>query len=673
MTTKNWFQRSMLVGGLAAAMVFSGCQSPNASATTRASGSLALTQDDSAVLAVDTDNGVMVEINTGTREISRTVQLGAGSKPSHVVVGPDDTAFVTTQGDRSVAVIRKGDDTPATRIPVGVEPSGMTLTPDGKTLLVVSATALDKTNEGLLTAIDVNSLQKKWELEVGEEPRGVVVVAGNRALVSHYKEGDYAEVNLADGSIIKKGTNAIYAAANATQIAGNSNTFGGTISTYHPRGVSNLIVTGDGNRVFAPVTWSREDSITIAPNSSGGYYAAGGPCNIGSVASAGIVTIDTAGAPTPQVDDLTACAVSGVNSGDKDFPVSTLGSNDPTVSPVQGATAGVVDPAGDWVIVLSRETRNVAFMPTWKRTGTGINFDSTGSSVRTVVDLEGHGADGLAISKDGTRAYVYSQFDHQLEVLGGQGKGEQSRISHLATVKVPNQFVALDAQGNDVTAEFEAGRKLFFDARDRRVSSAQTNVACASCHLEGREDGHVWQFPDGPRQTPMLGGRKLLSTAPYHWSGEFETLGQFNSHTIIERMGGSGLDERAAGKLDLFVDALPLADNPLRTSMPSDAVARGRASFEKAQCATCHTGALFTNNLNENVQTAVFGDRDDVKQKGFNVPSLLGVGRTAPYLHDGSQLTIEQRVNANPNDAHGTTSALSQTEKADLVAYLKSL
>jgi cytochrome c peroxidase len=62
-----------------------------------------------------------------------------------------------------------------------------------------------------------------------------------------------------------------------------------------------------------------------------------------------------------------------------------------------------------------------------------------------------------------------------------------------------------------------------------------------------------------------------------------------------------------------------------------------------------------------------------VLQRGFNVPSLLGIGRTAPYLHDGTQGTLEDRIFNNPGDRHGVTSALSDQEKSDLVLYLKSL
>ena len=666
--TMNWFKRSMLLGAVAAALSFSACTPPSTGASARASGSLALSNDDSTVFAVDTDNGALAVIDPATKEVRR---VPVGRNRVRVGGGPDDTAFVANRGDRSISVIRKGDTAESARIPVSVEPSGMAISGDGKTLLVVCATALDRTEEGTLTAIDTGTLEKKWEILVGEEPRAVAIIAGNRAMVSLFKKGELVEVDLAKGAVVSSETG-IRKQANLTRTSGSPSAggFGGATSTFSPRAMSDLVVTPQGDRVFAPVVWAREDAIARRPSTSGGYYSAGGPCNIGAVATAGIVTIDTANTPTPQVDDLTSCFSTGTNSADKDFPSSTLASNSADFKAIQGPTVGVLDPTGTWLMVLSRESRNLAFMPAWKRTGTNIDFDKTGTSIRSVVDIQGHGADGLAITADGKRVYVYSQFDHQLEVFDGEGTGAGAIITTKPTLKniAPEQL----------SPELAEGRRMFFDAKDLRMSSSSTVVACSTCHLEGREDGHVWQFPDGARQTPALAGRKLLSTAPYHWSGEFASLQDFNVHTITERMGGSGLDSFTAGRLDKFIDSMPLAENPLRATMAGgQAELRGKAAFEKAACGGCHTGELLTNNGSADVgtlrNTGANPDNGAVVRLGFNVPSLLGIGRTAPYLHDGSQLTLQERVFSNVNDKHGTTSILSVEERADLITYLKSL
>jgi hypothetical protein len=308
----------------------------------------------------------------------------------------------------------------------------------------------------------------------------------------------------------------------------------------------------------------------------------------------------------------------------------------------------------------------VAVLPAYGRSGPGLHFDTTGTTIRSVVDV-GAGADGIALTKDGTRAFVYSQFDHRIDELRKSGSGENAELVNVGRPAV----VATDT----LTPAEALGRRMFFDATDRRISSTQTNVACSTCHLEGRDDGHVWEFPDGPRQTPALAGRKLLSTAPYHWSGEFDTIERFSAHTITERMGGTGLDQDSTDTLAHYIDGLPAAPSPLSLSSPL--AQQGRAIFEAAGCGTCHAGSLLTNNQNADVGTLVLNASHDdvgvVLQKGFNVPSLLGVGRSAPYLHDGSATTLEERVFNNPGDKHGRTSNLSESDKTALVAYLKAL
>jgi len=56
-----------------------------------------------------------------------------------------------------------------------------------------------------------------------------------------------------------------------------------------------------------------------------------------------------------------------------------------------------------------------------------------------------------------------------------------------------------------------------------------------------------------------------------------------------------------------------------------------------------------------------------------NVPTLLGLWATAPYLHDGSAPTLFDVLDRNVDDLHGTTSTLDAQQRSDLVEFLKSL
>jgi hypothetical protein len=58
----------------------------------------------------------------------------------------------------------------------------------------------------------------------------------------------------------------------------------------------------------------------------------------------------------------------------------------------------------------------------------------------------------------------------------------------------------------------------------------------------------------------------------------------------------------------------------------------------------------------------------------MDTPTLIELWRTAPYLHDGRAADLRSLfLEHNPQDLHGRTSALSESELEDLVEYLLSL
>ena len=58
----------------------------------------------------------------------------------------------------------------------------------------------------------------------------------------------------------------------------------------------------------------------------------------------------------------------------------------------------------------------------------------------------------------------------------------------------------------------------------------------------------------------------------------------------------------------------------------------------------------------------------------FDTPHLLGVATTAPYLHDGRALSLEELwTTFNTNDLHGVSSYMNKIQLNDLVNFLKTL
>ncbi|MGE0872779.1 MAG: cytochrome-c peroxidase [Kofleriaceae bacterium] len=213
-----------------------------------------------------------------------------------------------------------------------------------------------------------------------------------------------------------------------------------------------------------------------------------------------------------------------------------------------------------------------------------------------------------------------------------------------------------DSHVIDLTGEpnHDEGRALFHQ-------QTASGLACASCHPEAGEDGLVWDFGSFVRRTQNVSGG-ILSRGPYHWSGEMSDLDVLLDDVFANRMSGSHPTNSQREALGAWLDRIPSPGPPPVTD-PA-AVERGREVFRIAGCNECHNGAMFTNNTRVDVHTGGM----------FKVPSLLGVGARAPFLHDGCAATLRDRFGeCGGGDYHGRTSDLDDTQLDDLLAYLESL
>jgi cytochrome c peroxidase len=163
-----------------------------------------------------------------------------------------------------------------------------------------------------------------------------------------------------------------------------------------------------------------------------------------------------------------------------------------------------------------------------------------------------------------------------------------------------------------------------------------------------------------------------------------------------------------AGKIDLDTITMALAafqrslvslDSPYDrwrrgdASAISDEAKRGAALFESKACASCHAGPHFTDAAlggrkpaESFHRLALPADGNDaglmrITQKPedagkFRTPGLRNVALSAPYMHDGEVATLEEAVRhhfGGGGDDPRLTQVVSETELAELVAFLKSL
>jgi hypothetical protein len=193
-------------------------------------------------------------------------------------------------------------------------------------------------------------------------------------------------------------------------------------------------------------------------------------------------------------------------------------------------------------------------------------------------------------------------------------------------------------------------------------TSAGALIACASCHPEGGDDSHVWTLNGAARRTPSLRGT-IAGTAPYHWPGDEPDLPTLTNDVYTSRMSGQKLDSVHMNALATWIQKIPAPPPP--SWVDPAAATRGGALFSRADvgCATCHSGAKFTDNRTLNVGTG----------QAFQVPPLVGVGWRTPLLHDGCAQTIADRFAACSTPGHGNISALTAQNISDLTAYLETL
>ncbi len=232
-------------------------------------------------------------------------------------------------------------------------------------------------------------------------------------------------------------------------------------------------------------------------------------------------------------------------------------------------------------------------------------------------------------------------------------------------------------------------------------------LGCAGCHPDGRDDGHVWfenevseaglrgspltnvliqdrggpieRITGQPRQTPMLAGR-VAPAGPYGWHGESATLEArimvgFRLHRWFSDPFAWPHPPQQAQALATFLRD-GLVPPPVEHRALSDVELRGKAVFETASvgCSGCHPGSSgFTDRTTHPLGLGSPESRMMAADtKPFRTPSLLFVGGTPPYFHDGRVTTLPLLVESIGTKM-GDTSSLSSDDKAALAAYLATI
>lgn len=236
---------------------------------------------------------------------------------------------------------------------------------------------------------------------------------------------------------------------------------------------------------------------------------------------------------------------------------------------------------------------------------------------------------------------------------------------------------------------------------DRRSLAPSLGVACFDCHANGHTNAATHTVGDiRPNEfrhridTPSLrgvniqrlfGSQRALKTVEDFT--EFEQRAAYfdGDPTTAAKKGVNTLNR--ADQVHAMAEFQELLDFPpapkltvlgkLDPKKASPAELRGEAIFNgKGQCAVCHSGPYFTDNLMHNLHTERFFKPKMINGRFASADgpiktfTLRGIKDSPPYLHDDRLMTLDDVVEFF-NIVLGT--GLTAGEKKDLVAYLYTL
>ena len=578
-----------------------------------AGGTLLITKSGHTALVSDPDRDRVMVVDLKTTAVI-TIPTGEAANPGRAIEDGAGVVHVLLRNTGTMLNIDPTDAQAWTTSPVCEQPRGIAFHAAADKLLVACSNGEVQT----LTAAKTPAFVSSKFLPEGDLRD--VVVSNGKVFVSHFRS---TNIDLLDVNLVPTKTRP------AHDYTGAFEDVDGVVPTYKPTVAWRMIPRTDGG-VLVVHQEARSSSVVIPedPNNGGGSAYGGFDCNTGILHSS-VTGYDDEGEST---NGFNAGGLAGIP-----LPVDIALAHD-------GERIAIVGAGNSQIVETTISTVTT-------HDGCQDNFPANGGGF---TDEAGNTPDGRLITGS-------------LEPIAAAYDGDDNLVVQLrepAALEIhgtlSGQVITRIELGGD--SRFDTGYTMFHGNPDPGLSA---QITCASCHPEGREDGHVWNFTDqGARRTQSLAG-DISNTAPFHWVGDLSSIGAIMDEVFVKRMGGFKQSTQRIDAVQSFIFTFPTAPRVIQP--PSDAVARGKALFESSEvgCATCHNGGKFTNNATVSVGT----------NGSFQVPSLTGIASRAPFMHDGCAATLRARFEpaCGGGDAHGVTSNLSEAQLDDMVAFLESL
>jgi len=244
-------------------------------------------------------------------------------------------------------------------------------------------------------------------------------------------------------------------------------------------------------------------------------------------------------------------------------------------------------------------------------------------------------------------------------------------------------------------------QQQFNATEDRRSEKPSFGVTCFDCHVNGHTNGTTHLVGDiRPQEfrhrldTPtlrglniqqLLGSQRGLKTVEDFVEFE-QRAAYFDGDPVIAAKKGLNILDRGhqVHAMSEFIELMDFPPAPklnilgkLDPKKATESELKGQEIFYgKGQCAVCHPGPYYTDNLMHNLKAERFykpvmiNGRYASSDGPIKTFPLRGIKDSPPYLHDGRLLTIEDTVEFFNLILE---TKLTGEEKADLAAFMKTL
>jgi DNA-binding beta-propeller fold protein YncE/mono/diheme cytochrome c family protein len=602
-----------------------------------------------ALLADEDERRLRLIDLEGKRELASAPLAGA---PGHVIIDGAGRIYVAVRDAAHVASFEAGcaPDSQGSecspeliergRIPTPREPIALGLSRDGDTLLIACGWG-----RALLGHPIREGGGSSFTAPLAREPRGFALdKTGRYAIVAHAVGSRVSVVSLEEGSVLRE-----RALDWRDKVLDPSTS---SVLTNVPRhAVQGFAVAVIGERAHVPMVLVYPgDPLT----SSGGYglsveeiapYFPNEPAlvviDVPAATSGPEEAGEGQGAEPAATADVILRTPYDVISADKSRASAGRPAR-PKLAPCLLPRAAAVDPVRGTVLVACFDIGAVVEI--------GPEDGPLAKTERRRISV-GKGPSAIAIDPEKREAWVWSHFDRRLAAVPLDKPQAPPRAFDL-----PSGAPSREEAGRRASSREEVGRRAFHEpvAFDGR--------SCASCHIEGRDDGLVWSSPIGLVQTPVLAGR-TADTPPHGWRGENATV-EAHIKRGFERLRGPKPNDETLTAMARYIATMPTYRAPSKSPLTPEE-ARGREIFHSPEtsCSACHAG--------EGVWTD--GIRRDVGTGGtYDTPSLRFLGDTAPYMHDGRYATLRELLIASDGKM-GFTRHLDDADLSALIAYLKTM